>query len=218
MFPSADECTAIDYTAGVVLAICQDYSEFDASYIGVLDPATGVLTPWDAGQFAGEGYVYFTAIAVDPVTGTVYAFGMDEETGASTLYTVDPEDGITDSVPVSYIAWGADFDRDGQLWITTEVEVGGGEFPPSYSALATVTPSDGSSPFLEIYNEAGTDVTPIFSEGGFFGSAITVWGDPVLPATGPADSQVPLAAAALLLLTGTILAGVTVLRRRKLEA
>ena len=74
---------------------------------------------------------------------------------------------------------------------------------PGEEGLATLDLGSGEFPF----NAAWSDPEAVIN-------ALTVWGKPTLPATGPSDLSLPLAGGALLLIAGTILAGATVLRRR----
>lgn len=213
VFPTADECTAIDYTGGVVTAACIEYFEddsenlFPVTYIGVLDPATGVLDP---GEF-GEGFLlYVTAIATDPISGQLYVFTIEPSEGFFThgVYTLGAG-GLESVTSTPEPVWGADFDRGGQLWVTTELPEDGNENPDYLASLATVDLGTGLFPFSAFYVNGPED---------FWTEAITVWGKEVLPATGPANPVVPVTAAAIALLAGAILAGVTVLRRRSEDA
>lgn len=203
----ADECTAIDYTAGVVYAACVIYSEGFTTFVGPIDPVTGVLVPEVQLSSVEEDVPGFlTAIAIDPISGTLYGFMPSAWTLAASGSTL-----VTDIVnpPV----FGADFDRDGQLWITTNVAIGEGGLRPVYPALATLSLTDGSSPFLEPYTLGGTllgaDIQPI-----------TVWGKaPALAATGVNQSPaVALGAGALLLFGAVLAAGAAATRRRSLES
>lgn len=216
--PSVDECTAIDYTGGVITAACVIYFDGPSvftTFVGPLDPATGILEPLIELNGSGEGFpqLYLSSIAVHPQTGVLYGFSYEfSDVFALNAWTLSEADGATLVTSIDNEAWGADFDRDGQLWITTYVTIGSGEFPPSYPALATLSLVDGSSAFLEPYTLGGalleSDIDPI-----------TVWGVPALAATGVTQSPaVALGAGALLLFGAILAAGTIAVRRRSVES
>jgi hypothetical protein len=220
VLPDVDGCTAIDYSGGVILASCfilfQDGEVgplYPVNYIGVLDPVTGVLQP-DLEFPAQEDFaddVTVNAIASDPVGGGLWVFTTEYPDGVvygAYEYTVDL--GFDYAGDTLSEIFGADFDRGGQLWLTTEFTDGGGEFPPSYPALATINLTSGSYPFAEFMT---IDALPVESQI----EPVTVWGKLTLPATGPADSAGIALGAAGFLLLGAFLAAVTVLRRRSVE-
>lgn len=220
-----DECTSIDYHKGVVTIGCNDDGRFDAAYIGVWDFDGGYMIDVieltgdpaideDDEQFPSEpdnGFdaVYLQAIATDPIGGQLFVFGgasIYENDGPPSfingMWTASQDAGLTlVDTTGEYEIWGADFDRGGQLWATAYRTEPPSLIPSDYAGLATVNTTTGDLPFGEPWADQEYDI-----------QAITVWGG--LPATGPADNTAPLVAAALLLLAGTILAGVTVLRRR----
>lgn len=212
VFPDADECTAIDYTDGVIVAACQLYGDFDATYVGTVDPATGVLTP--IVELAGvEDFLYITAIAIDPISGLFYAVAYDfEAIPQYTLWTLDEVTGATFVTGLSRAAFGADFDRDGQLWVTSEVAIGGGEFPPVFPVLATLNTTDGTNPFFEPFTLAGVPLD-------IFIDPITVWGKEALAETGVTQNPaVGVGAAAILLFGALMAAGAMAMRRRSVES
>jgi hypothetical protein len=209
----ADECTSIDYSAGVVRAACYIYPVNFAptAYIGSLDPTTGVLTPEIVLNVdtPGFNFHYLTSIALDPTSGILYGFSWGEGDfvgGDYRAWTLSAVDGIDEVTTIDQLAYGADFDRNGQLWITTLTD----QDQARHMALATLSLVDGSSPFVAQYT------TP---DAGFvdWSEAITVWGAPALPATGPSSSTTLGAGAALFLLVGAILAAGTIGRRRSVE-
>lgn len=215
----ADSCSAIDYTDGVIYAACYlDAEDFEATYVGTVDPTTGLLTP--VVELAGEDYLNITSIAVDPITGQLYGFSTEFgiET-VSAIWILSEDDGASFVSELDRPAYGADFDRDGQLWVTTNVFEGSSEFPDIYSALATVSLTDGSNPFLEKFTTDGVEYEdPI--------QPITVWGTvaaeeapPVLAATGSTMAPAAAVIAAGVLLFGALLAaGTAIARRRSLES
>ncbi|MDH6179875.1 hypothetical protein M2152_000057 [Microbacteriaceae bacterium SG_E_30_P1] len=211
----ADTCSALDFTGGVIYAACYLEAEnFDATYVGPVDPETGYLTP--VIELAGEDYLDIEAIAVHPVTGVLYAFSYDfSDVLTSSVYTLSEDAGATFVVDLDNPVFGADFDRDGQLWVTSWVFEGDSEAPEILSALATLDLTTGLNPFLEPFSVDGVvvdaDINPI-----------TVWGVavepevPVLAATGL--DQAPLVAiGAALLLGGAVVLSVIRVRRSAVQ-
>lgn len=223
----ANECAGIDYTGGVLTLACTIYQSdgFDrnVAFIGTWDFDDEILIPWlelngdPAIPYDPEGeapnepedsfdYRFITAIASDPVGGKLYVF--TGEGDGYFIYTASEDDGLT---PVSdtaeYVVLGADFDRGGQLWVTTyRYNIVARAIAPGDAGLATLNPATGAFPFTAAWADQEQQIQPI-----------TVWGKEILPVSGPADPAAPIAGAALLLLAGTILAGVTALRRRDLK-
>lgn len=206
----AQYCSALDYSGGVLMAICYDeIDEQDIAYWGILDPTAAPGEAWltPLYQFDGQEYLFFDSMAVDPISGLVYAVAYGDGAG---LFTLSEDAGATFVAPVDGDVHGFDFDRGGQAWVTTSVILP--EEQGTASALATLNLADGSFPFLEVMTIGGETF------GEPFIQPITVWGHEALPATGPANPVVPITAAAIALLAGAILAGVTVLRRRSEDA
>ena len=222
VFPPADECTAIDYTGGIVYAACILYvDETDVTYVGPLDPVTGVLEP--VMEFNGSSMefpiLYIPAIATDPLTGILYGFSWNIDDSPETTAWILSEDAgaefvteVDNPLMVANALYGADFDRGGQLWITVKTPVVDGDFVYSRPALATLDLSDGSSPFLAPFTVGGEllDQTA---------DPITVWGKEALAATGAVQNPaVALGAIALLLFGAILAAGTVAMRRRSLES
>jgi hypothetical protein len=207
----ADECSAIDYSGGIITAACIIFAgdaEIPVTYVGQIDPLTGTMVPdfW-FGEFEGPEFVYITAIAIDPLTGTLYAFTVDDGSGF-TLLTLSETEGVDYVGSLTDPVWGADFDRDGKLWATTQS-------PDDDPALAVVNLSAGPFPFYEFYTLDG-ELYVDASDGGWI-EALTVWGvapAAQLAATGSTASPLmPIGAAAVLLL-GALLAAGAAMRRR----
>ena len=214
----AESCSALDYTAGVLMAIC--FGEYENNYIaywGTVDPTAAPGEAWLSPlyQFDNEEFYFFGAMAVDPTTGIVYATASPDGSG---LFALSEDEGATLVTEMDKPAFGFDFDRNGQAWVTTYEDVFNGEFLISRPALATVDLVDGSNPFIEPFTVDGE----LLSEPWIL--PITVWGaaapdvaPAALAATGAEASVLPIVGAAGLLLAGAILAAVTVLRRRQSE-
>lgn len=212
VFPAADECTAIDYTGGALIAACQIYSDFDATYVGTLDPTSGVLTPFIELN-GGEDFpfLYITAIATDPTTGTLYGYSWDFPSSSGVQWVLG-DDLLTGGPDIFNPVWGADFDRDGQLWITTDEPEDGNENPEFIPSLATQDLVSGANPFLAFFNLGGVTLS-----GEDVIQPITVWG--ALAPTGAVQSPAGAVGAGALLLFGAIMAaGAMAIRRRSVES
>jgi hypothetical protein len=189
--PAPYDCADLDINpvTGEVLVACVWFTNEtgNVSTIDIVDPATGLLTP--VLSLSGLDYVPFDAIATNPVTGVLWAFGAPETIYNSyiidrTLQTATYQATMADPV------FGADFDRSGQLFVTSQV--GGLVGDPS---LGVVDPAVGFTSNTVLVNSVdGLELDRVYS--------ITVWGKEALPATGPAE-MLPLGlGTALLLLAG----------------
>lgn len=185
------QCSAIDLSAaGAVTAICAtgDGEDGFIQYVGLLDPATGVFT---AKVELSDDH-YFTALASNPVTGSLYAFSVGQAPGHAWVIDFTANTATDLGYEMTNFAFGADFDRDGQLWITTVVQVTEGESTVAYSALATLDLATGVASVVGLYTTPDEEVVN-------FSQALTVWG-PALAATGSATDTAPIAIGAVLLL------------------
>jgi hypothetical protein len=187
----AQHCAAIDLSAtGVVTAICAtgDGEDGFIQYVGHLDPATGLFTP----EVELDEFQYFTGLASNHLTGTLYAFSGSQSPPQA--WTIDLAAGTATNLgyDMSHLANGADFDRDGQLWITTTVEVTQGDGTFLYPALATLDLATGVASIVGLYTTPDAEVVDE-------ANALTVWG-PALAATGSEVDGAPIAIGALLLL------------------
>ena len=196
------ECKGIDVSAsGELIATCNDVSDgFVAGFVGVIDPLSGAFTSFLDGDAAID------AVAVDPATNAIWCFF--HHVGGSFASAVNRGENST-SVPINVgqPIFGADFDRNGQLWVTTRIP--GTDPEISLSALATLTLVDGSTPAVVgpfvANNTALIDV-----------AAITVWGK--LAATGSTTGTEALPVAlgsALLLLAGAAFVATARMGRRR---
>jgi hypothetical protein len=206
-----DECNGIDWTDGVLTLACEYDGQFLATFIGVWDFAAGWAVPvveleGEAEGELPEGFEFnnISALATDPTTGELYAFSYGF---TNAVYTVSEDDGLTYvSSTGAFGVYSADFDRGGQLWVTTfRFDPADRAIEPGESGLATLDPATGAFPF-----------TAAWASQEVFVSPITVWG--VLAATGSTMSIAPAIAASGVLLLGAILAaGTMVLRRRSAD-
>ena len=188
-----DSCGGIDLVNGTFIVACDEGGNADTTYVGALDPATGALTPFLT--LTGNDYVEFDAIANNTVTGQLWGF---TRLGAAThSFTIDLENDVIDEVAtMENNVYAADFDRNGQLFVSSE-ELFGNEF--EIPALAVTDPAVGAFSFIEPYVSTTTDAALIFV------AALTIWGAPALAATGSTAGAeaAPIAiGSALLLLAG----------------
>lgn len=216
--PEVVGCNGVDYTAGVILISCIVLADAGyVNYVGPVDPVSGVLQgetvlPYDA-EWPGR---VVESIALDPVTGTLWAFTYEEGTGIRNgVYTL-AAGGATFVTTTAEIVFGADFDRGGQLWVSTETARanGGGVIiasPSLQPALATLDPASGTFVDVAPYTLAGSPYTgPI--------APLTVWGKAALPATGAPAPWGWATGAATLLLVGATLAVIAVIAVRRRDA
>ena len=187
----ARECSAIDLAAaGTVAAICST-GDGDGGYLqyaGLLDPSTGLFTI----EVALDNEHYYTALASNPLNGVLYAFSVTQGPAQAWVIDFAADTSTSLGVELSHHAYGADFDRDGTLWITTGVEITQGDDTFLYPALATLDLASGAASVVGLYTTPDAEVVD-------FAQALTVWG-PALAATGSVVDAMPIALGALLLL------------------
>ena len=193
------QCTAIDYSGGEIVVACFYAPDILAnSFIGTVTPA-GAFTPFYDAAANEDTLRFFSAIAHDAVTGQLWVFA---SAGGPTAYLVDRAAGeLGEPIPVDLPVFGADFDRGGQLWVTTEVD----PESPADNSLATADPASGTVTTINTFSSADG---PEFAIPG-----ITVWG--ALAATGASDAElIPVGlGTALLLLAGAAFIATARLRR-----
>lgn len=193
-------CPSIDYHDGQILITCnQETEETFISILGTVDPATGDVDVNIAIEDEGETYTEFSALATSPA-GVLWAFGFDEVGPFAAVVDLAGET-LGTRIPIlnndNEAVNGADFDRDGQLFASVDSDGG-------TDALATVDLTTGT-------------VSPVAAfPFGPFGStrAITVWGNPILPATGLTDVLPVGLGTALLLLAGAAFVATARIQRR----
>jgi hypothetical protein len=198
----AFNCAGIDLQPnGTVIAACGiDPNDGSVTQvIGVLNPVTGELTTDVA--IEDDDFSY-TALAYDAVTGVLWAF--TESDGPGESYIVDLAAGTaTFAANLDNYVLGADFDRSGQLFVSTVVIQG--DFS---STLGTANPTTGAVTQISVYSF-------IVSAEGPRVSALTVWG--ALAATGSTTGAEALPVAlgsALLLLAGAAFVATSRIQRR----
>lgn len=204
---SPDVCQGLDLINTTFIASCVlDDEGVLSSHIGFVDPETGGFIPFIT--LSDEDYLQFDAIATDTVTAQLWGFA--HVAGVSTSFLIDLEsDVVTEVAEMDNDVYGADFDRDGQLFVSTEIPLGQEfEFP----ALAVANPFTGAYVFSEPYVRTDTDTVLIFVE------AISVWGAGPEPTPPPqlADTgfEAGTVAAGCMLL---VIAGVAVLATSRIN-
>ena len=202
-----NQCTGLDLQPnGEIIVACLDLSDgLLDSYIGVVTPL-GAFTPFiSSGENDVEEY-YYTALAYNAVTSELWAFADFDGTGAAFL--LDRAAG-TQGPPVvlDERVTAADFDRDGQLFVSAELFFEGdpGQF---VSALATANTATGALTIVDPFNVGTNDLYPVW--------ALTVWGAPGLAATGATGTDMlPIGlGSALLLLAGAAFIATARMNRR----
>jgi hypothetical protein len=198
-------CAGIDLQPnGEILIACFNYQNTDFvqnSYIGVVTPA-GDFTPFVTDGVNSAPLVAFDALAYDAVNGELWAFGsvFDVEDGFTpNSYVVDRAAGtLSAPIPMDEPMLSADFDRGGQLFVMYSP----GESLP---VLGTAIASDGSIVEIGVPTTGGDEITA---------RALTVWGKPGLPATGPAEILPIGLGTALLFLAGAAFVATSRIQRR----
>lgn len=202
--------------------------EFPATdYFAILaavDMATGALTPLVLlSDEPGESTSYYSDVATDPTTGTVYLFGFIEaEVGEGSGYypsvtVVDPVGGTVELPAVllgivDYFggstgeAYAADFESDGRLWLTAGVNWEEADFLLSFAPGFTA----GAAP-ATVGDLTASGEPPYFNPE----STLTVEDAPKLPGTGAAA---PLALAGLAFGAVAVGAGALALQRGRRRA
>ena len=172
------------------------------SHVGFID-GTGVFTP--VASWSGQEFQIFFALALNPVTGVLWGFGPFD---GPYSFTIDLDAGTYERIaPTIWYAYGADFDSSGQLFVTTDVQVGENFHP----ALGVLNPVTGVYVERQAYVNTVTGNYPIWS------NSITVWGKPALAATGSTGSELVLPigiGSALLLLAGAALIATARMNRK----
>jgi hypothetical protein len=191
------ECPGIDVQPDGTIFLACLYAPDNVvnSYLGTVTPG-GAFTVFFNSQVEEDVSIDFTALAVDPTTGVLWAFAFDD------FWAVDRSGDPwslgningTDFMPIL----GADFASDGQLFITT--------FAESPDLLATLNLTTAVVLVVEAFNDGVDTLGNV--------EAITVWGKKALPATGPAD-VLPLGlGTALLFLAGAAFIATSRVNRR----
>lgn len=201
-----DRCEGIDLnpTTGELLIACVQYDVpelGDISTINTVDLATGLLTA--VVLLNGEAFQEFTAIATNPVTHVLWGFGPYDGDASfiidRTLQSATLEAYMDNNV------WAADFDRNGQLFLSSEL-YDGAEF--EWPSLAVTDPSDGNYSFNEWFVATDTDAVLIFV------GALSVWGKLAATGSTPAETLPVALGSALLLLAGAAFIATARLTRR----
>ncbi len=190
-----ERCTGLDLLpTGEIIVACMILVNTKFILIGVVDPVTGQMIP-DV-SVGGNGTPDISALAYNAVNSTLYAV-IDGD--GQSIVTVDRANhALIDPVPVTgpFIE-SADFDRDGQLFLTLNAG--------DTWQLGTIDPAVG---LVDVVGDLTTGGEPLDDT-----AALTVWGKAPLAATGSADLA-PLGVGTLLLLAGAALLAAGRMRRR----
>ncbi|HWH96798.1 MAG TPA: hypothetical protein VNS80_00385 [Pseudolysinimonas sp.] len=180
-----DDCGGIDLVNGTFIISCVEGGNI-ASHVGAVNPADGVFTSFL--KLEGDDFVEFDALANDEKTAQLWGFSGDTDFS----YTIDLEhDIVTPVAEMDDEVFAADFDRDGVLWVSSQV-FRGELFVP---ALAIANPATGVFSSVGPYVSTTTDAALIFV------LALTIWGEPALAATGASGADfVPIGIGSVLLL------------------
>jgi hypothetical protein len=195
-------CNGIDLQSNgtVVLACGIDPNDgVVTQVIGVVNTTTGELTP---SVLVESDEFEYSAIAQDPVTGVLWAF--TEAGGPGKSYTVNLAAGTATYVAdLNNFVFGADFDRSGQLFVSTLAIQG--DFSPM---LGTANPNTGAVTQVSVYSfvDGPDDDRQV--------GALTVWG--ALAATGSSGTDLlPVGlGSALLVLAGAAFIATSRIQRR----
>ena len=189
-----NQCTGLDLQPnGEIIVACLDLRDgLLNSYIGVVTPL-GAFTPFiSSGENDVEEY-YYNALAYNAVTSELWAFADVDGTASFLINRAEGTQGPPEFMDESVN--GADFDRNGQLFVSSDVFIEGdpGQF---VTALATANPVNGDVAIVDNFNVGTNGLYPV--------EALTVWGAPGLADTGATGTEIaPVAiGSALLLLAG----------------
>ena len=205
-----DSCEGIDLnpTTGELLIACEQYDVpelGDVSTVSSVNKSTGQLSA--VVLLDGDDFQLFNAIALNPVTGVLWGFG-PRELDASFIIDRSAQTATLEGQMDNNV-YGADFDRNGQLFLASQLFQEGDdvEFP----SLAVTDPSTDDFTSNEWFVDTSDDTTLIFVE------ALTVWG--ALAATGSTPGELaPIAiGSALLLLAGAAFIATSRVTRRRAE-
>lgn len=201
-------CSALTLRDGEYYTSCFSGTGDDrTTRIGTVDPTTGELDV----LLTIDEELLLTAFAWDAGTSQFWAFEFRPDDGFAGTWLIDAEDwSISPGRQLDYPVWAADFDRDGQLFVSTTVPVG--QF--TYPELSVLDPSSGVFDLVAPFSVAGLPLD------GSEQPQLTVWGavppgssqpDPTLPPTG--GDVFPVGLGAVLLL----LAGAAFIAARRIE-
>jgi hypothetical protein len=199
-----DECRGLAMLPdGTLIAGCVDYGDGGVmfGYLGYLSTDGS----FDENMtFEDEAVLDVRAVAYNPVTGELWAFGPmpgDSDIPVALQFTATTEGfwNVVTTVVTPNIVESADYDRDGQLFGLILVDE---DFPH----LATIDPAAGTiTQDIGIPAAGGEEVSM---------RSITVWGKPALPATGPAEILPIGLGTALLFLAGAAFIATGRIQRR----
>lgn len=199
-------CTSLDLAPdGTLYTVCFEANGDDpfTTVFGTLDPTNGDLTPL-ATYIEEERNI--TALATDPITGVLWGFDFDVDAAIGDAIMWNPvalefNKGGEIEKPV----WAADFDRDGQLFVSTFLN---DALDNDYAELDTLDPLEGTFTEVSYYtvDDAALEDQQL---------PLTVWGKaPALAETGLTDVLPFGLGAVLLLLAGAAFVATQRIQRR----
>ena len=200
-----DACEGIDLVNSTYIISCVLSGDGATSYVGQLDPATGTFTPFLT--LSGESYLQFQALANSTKTATLWGFALVG--GVSTAYQLDLEnDTATPFGEFVEPVVGADFDRDGKLFVSTYTQATDPEI--DLPAIALADPATGVVTDVHLYVDSSNNTALIDVH------TLTIWGAPGLAATGTTGTDIlPIGlGSALLLLAGAAFIATARMNRR----
>lgn len=184
-------CLGLDLYAvdGRYYTACFENAAGNTSSFGWIDPTTGVLT-----ELNGLAGYEFTEFASDPVTGRMFAFRfIDGDADTYEVYEVDTTTWALVLIDdMAKPVWGADYDRDGKLFVSTYLHDNADN---DYGELDLLDPLTAAFTVIDYYtvDDAALEDDQL---------PLTIWGTPALPATGPVNALPLGLGAALILLVG----------------
>lgn len=190
---AVDSCGGIDLVNGTFIVACVEDGN-NVTHVGAVDPGTGILIPFLT--LSDGDFLEFDALANDEVTAQLWGFAEIE--GVPHSFTIDLEHDVVEEVAtMDDDIFAADFDRDGQLFVSTQQLIDD-EF--DVPALAVANPFTGAFLSIDPYVSTATDAALTFV------AALTIWGaepppGPALANTGATGAEIaPLAIGSVLLL------------------
>ena len=200
-----DLCEGIDLVNSTYIVSCVLDADGATSFVGQLDPATGEFTSFLT--LEGESYLQFTALANSVKTATLWGFASED--GGSTAYLLDLEnDTATPYGEFDEPVFGADFDRDGKLFVSTLTQLVDPEI--DIPAIALADPIAGTLTDVHPYVNIATTTALIDIPN------LTIWGAPGLANTGATGTDMLTIGlgSALLLLAGAAFIATARMNRR----
>ena len=201
-----DVCEGIDLVNSTFIISCVLSGDGSTSYVGQVTPATGEFIPFLT--LSDQSYLQFQALANSEKTATLWGFALVG--GVSTAFVLDLEnDTATPYGEFVEPVYGADFDRDGKLFVSTLTQLVDPEI--DIPAIALADPIAGTQTDVRPYVNTATTTALIEVPN------LTIWGAPALADTGATGTDIlPIGlGSALLLLAGAAFISTARISRRR---